>query len=127
MVADFLYMYFLAGLPLTFPLSLQINHVSFEIKGLLLGLPRYTRIVAAPQISAMRIVFEYTHLYIRIQTNIHKNEKPYLFGVLECLHFTLWALDYLRQLITVELGDRSCPSKVKRRSCFQILRADLSK
>ena len=115
--------------------------------GSLLGLPRYTRIVAAPRIAAMRIVFEYTHLYIRIQTNIHKNEKPYLFAaieveeitsnqqrwvrwVLKCLHFTLWAHDYLcrlahdylYRLIPVEFGDRSCPYKVKRRSGFQIVR-----
>ena len=48
-----------------------------------LGLPRYTRIVTAPQIAAMQIVFEYAHLYIRIQTNIHKNEMPYLFAALE--------------------------------------------
>ena len=48
-----------------------------------LGLLRYTCIVAAPRIAAMRIVFEYTHLYIRIQTNIHNNEMPYLFAALE--------------------------------------------
>ena len=112
-----------------------------------IGLPRYTRIVAAPRIAAMRIVFEYTHLYIRMQTNIHKNEKPYLFAaieveeitsnqqrwvrwVLKCLHFTFWAHDYLcrwahdylYRLIPVEFGDRSCPYKVKWRSGFQIVR-----
>ena len=95
----------------------------------------------------MRIVFEYTHLYIRMQTNIHKNEKPYLFAaieveeitsnqqrwvrwVLKCLHFTFWAHDYLcrwahdylYRLIPVEFGDRSCPYKVKWRSGFQIVR-----
>ena len=32
-----------------------------------------------------------------------------------------------RLLIPVELGDRSCHYKVKRRSGFQIVRADLSK
>ena len=31
----------------------------------------------------MQKVFEYTHLYIQIQTNIHKNEMPYLFAALE--------------------------------------------
>ena len=35
------------------------------------GLPRYTCILAAPRIAAIPIVFEYTHLYIRILTNIH--------------------------------------------------------
>ena len=95
----------------------------------------------------MRIVFEYMHLYIRMQTNIHKNEKPYLFAaieveeitsnqqrwvrwVLKCLHFTFWAHDYLcrwahdylYRLIPVEFGDRSCPYKVKWRSGFQIVR-----
>ena len=115
----------------------------------IVGLPQYTCIVAAPRIAAMRKVFEYTHLYIRIQTNIHKNEMPYLFAALEinditskqqskvlkCLHFTLWAHDYLYRwvheylyrLIPVELGYRSCLYKVKRRSGFQIVRADLSK
>ena len=47
------------------------------------GLPRYTCIVAAPRIAAMRIVFEYTHLYIRIQTTISKNGMPYLIAALE--------------------------------------------
>ena len=119
----------------------------YQMSVLLVGLPRYTRIVAAPRIAAMRIVFEYTHLYIRMQTNIHKNEKPYLFAaieveeitsnqqrwvrwVLKCLHFTFWAHDYLcrwahdylYRLIPVEFGDRSCPYKVKWRSGFQIVR-----
>ena len=74
--------------------ALQINQVGTENKDspnacrLLVGLPRYPPIVAAPRIAAMRIVFEYTHLYIRIQTNIHKNEMPYLFAALEIDYIT---------------------------------------
>ena len=54
-----------------------------HMKILALGLQRYTCIVAAPQIATMRIVFEYTHLYIQIQTNINKNEMTCLFAALE--------------------------------------------
>ena len=69
-------------------ISLKIIKWKCRTPCLPLGLPRYTRIVAAPRIAAMRIVFEYTHLYIRMQTNIHKNEKPYLFAAIEVEEIT---------------------------------------
>ena len=53
-----------------------------------LGLPQYTCILAAPRIAVIRIVFEYMHLYIRILTNIHKNETPYLFAAIEVEEIT---------------------------------------
>ena len=67
----------MAGLVQVFYIS-KIYNFDYQ-----LGLPRYTHIVAAPRIAAMLIVFEYTHLYIRIQTNIHKNEMLYLFAALD--------------------------------------------
>ena len=107
-----------------------------------LWLLRYTCIVAAPRVTAMQIVFEYTHLYIRIQTTIRKMECPTNCGLgnwwkyfksaalrIEVPPFYVVGalVNGARLLIPVEVGDRSCPYKVKRRSGFQIVQADLSK
>ena len=80
-------------------------------------------------------------MYIRIQTNISKNGMPYLISALEIDESTsnqqrcfevppfnvVGALVNGARLLIPEDGYRSCPYKVKRRSGFQIVQADLSK